>query len=139
MSDWAEEKAREWILSEDFCAPVDPVWLDTTTAGTTFLASLAALLREVGAGYGPADAAWENGRKAMLVEVRRVVEEVRAGMPSLTIEQALSESPASYATRLCDEIKSRLEKLDPPRLSTPEEALRVMGQGQPLVKMREIK
>ena len=94
MSDWADEKAREFFAREFFA--------DYLPSRPSKNKELAALLREVADGakawkmLGGTHTAEEMMRKATLAEVRRVV---------LTVK-AETDRPG-----LCDEILSRLEKL----------------------------
>jgi hypothetical protein len=83
MSDWADDKAREWAI--DNLNALEP--------------SLAALLREAEAGGDP-DYAAEQSRKATLAEVRSVVEAVSNQWAFNSVGQAV-----------LTEILSRLENL----------------------------
>lgn len=65
--DWADERAREWIVGMNLDGKsIDPVWLDTTSSGGACLASLAALLRKVNA----------RGAMAVRAEILRELEKL---------------------------------------------------------------
>lgn len=87
MSDWAEEKARGWLVRESPYMVADQI------------PSLAALLREVredGLAGAAADG-WDFGREDTLAEVRHVIEELMGGERNVLVSG--------------DYILSRLEKL----------------------------
>ena len=84
MTDWADEKAREWLAKTD------------TNATERDEAELAALLRELRIEPDRHRALWAEHKSHLLAEVRRVI----------------AEEGSKFAPDVLQRILSRLEKLD---------------------------
>jgi hypothetical protein len=129
------EKAREWLVNGgDGVWRYDPVFLDTTTQGTTLVASLAALLEEVAeAEAGIRDNVYR--REAM--EARAEVERLRKDTPTAGQEvwraeanrqSKRAEKAEAEVERLRDQVENLLHRMTSEEAAAEIERLRVERQ-----------